>query len=517
MLDRRSVRAALSRGTPIELVVEDGFDRAIGFRADLDGAFGGGFDPFGAIGAGEANDAETGSKALLGMGPRLQDLLAQRRRRRPDQARVLPDALDRPAGVTPMGGGHMLGNGRVLAVAAHPHMRGDPLALEENLDGPRGQPHVDLGAGEAIGHAVIVEAGVDVIINADAARAPFAIFVRLGRQGLERGTIDLLQQLPARRAEPADRPFLVEMRQQFADRRIDLGQTVKSPMAQPPQQPSLDDEHGLLDLRLVPRLSRSRRQNGGVVMRGQFGVGPVDLRVIEAGLDDGGLGVVRDEKLRNAADRVEGVDMGVDPIGQRLRPGRPRESEARGPEHGDEDLRHADFAGEPIDDNRHAIAGVIDKKPLARRMRLPHRHGELRFEGAIKLAEPRIAVTAWVLSDIFVPDDQQGDVLALQLAMDRRPIRLRQAAMPSSAAAIGVKRRLQFAVVQAFRQRPGEPRAVDALQRLPHRRGRKAKTPGDLPCRNKRRKLQSNNFARLAHRNSLRWHRSLPWIAKGAT
>jgi hypothetical protein len=63
-------------------------------------------------------------------------------------------------------------------------------------------------------------------------------------------------------------------------------------------------------------------------MGGQFGIGPVDLRVIEAGLDDGGLGVVRDEKLRNAADRVEGVDMGVDPIGQRLRPGRPREGEA---------------------------------------------------------------------------------------------------------------------------------------------------------------------------------------------
>jgi len=46
VLDRRSVRAALWRGTPIELVVEDGFDRAIGFRADLDGAFG-------AIGAGK--------------------------------------------------------------------------------------------------------------------------------------------------------------------------------------------------------------------------------------------------------------------------------------------------------------------------------------------------------------------------------------------------------------------------------------------------------------------------------
>ena len=156
------------------------------------------------------------------------------------------------------------------------------------------------------------------------------------------------------------------------------------------------------------------------------------------------------------------------------------------PEHGDEDLRHADFAGQPVDDHRHAVAGVIDEQPFARRMRLPHRHGQLRFEGAIKLAEPRIAVTAWIRGDIFVPDDQQGDVLALQLAMDRRPIRLRQAAMAAFAAPIGVKRRLQIAVAQPFRQRPSEPRALDALQRLPHGRGRDAKAPRDLPRRDSR-------------------------------
>jgi hypothetical protein len=50
-----------------------------------------------------------------------------------------------------------------------------------------------------------------------------------------------------------------------------------------------------------------------------------------------------------------------------------------------------------------------------------------------------------------------------------------------------------------------------------NRRGRDAKATGDLPRRNRRCKLQSNNFARLAHRSSLRWHRSLPRIAKGAT
>jgi hypothetical protein len=92
-----------------------------------------------------------------------------------------------------MARGHALGDGRVLTNAAHPHMRGDPLALQEDLDGPGGQPDIDLGAGEAIGNALVIGVGLDVIIDTDAARPPLGEDVRLDRQGLERWTIDLLQ------------------------------------------------------------------------------------------------------------------------------------------------------------------------------------------------------------------------------------------------------------------------------------------------------------------------------------
>ncbi len=78
----------------------------------------------------------------------------------------------------------MLSRGRVLAIAAHAHMRGDPLALEEDLDGPDGQPHVDVGAGEAVGKAVIMGVGLDVIIDADSAGAPLGEDVSLDRQRL---------------------------------------------------------------------------------------------------------------------------------------------------------------------------------------------------------------------------------------------------------------------------------------------------------------------------------------------
>jgi hypothetical protein len=134
-------------------------------------------------------------------------------------------------------------------------------------------------------------------------------------------------------------------------------------------------------------------------------VGTIDLRLVEAGLDDGGPGVVRHDELGNAADRLEGAHVGVDPVGQRLRPARLGEGEARGPQHGDEDLRHADFASEPIDDDRNAVAGVIDEHPLAGGMRLPHRHRQRLLEESIELAEPRVAVAARVGGDVFVPQD----------------------------------------------------------------------------------------------------------------
>src|SRR5271167_1196936 len=90
MADRSGVRGALGRRPPIELVVEDGFDGAVTPGADLDGPLRGRLDARGAVGAGETDDAEAGAIALLGMGPGLQDLLAQRRGRLADLARRLP-------------------------------------------------------------------------------------------------------------------------------------------------------------------------------------------------------------------------------------------------------------------------------------------------------------------------------------------------------------------------------------------------------------------------------------------
>ena len=267
-------------------------------------------------------------------------------------------------------------------------MDSDALALVEDLDAAGGDARVDLGASEAVGDGVIVGVDVDMIVDPDPAAAPLAVFVRLPRQRLQRWAVDLLEQLAACDAEPAQGLAFVELRHQFAKRGVDVGETVEDPSPKPAEEPALDDQHRLLDLGLVARASRPRRQNGGSVVRRHLGVGTVDLGLVEARLDDRGLRVVRHDELGNAADRLEGADVSGDPVRERLRPGRLGESEARRTQHGDEDLRHADLAGEPVDDHRNAVAGVIDKQPLARGVRLPHRHRQGLLERPVELAEP---------------------------------------------------------------------------------------------------------------------------------
>jgi hypothetical protein len=55
---------------------------------------------------------------------------------------------------------------------------------------------------------------------------------------------------------------------------------------------------------------------------------------------------------------------------------------------------------------------------------LAHRDRELAFPDSVQLAEARVAVALRVARDVFVPLDRQRDVLALEFAMDARPVGL---------------------------------------------------------------------------------------------
>ena len=53
-----------------------------------------------------------------------------------------------------------------MPAIAFPPMRGDALAFEEDLDGARRQPHLDLAAGKAVRHAIEMRFDLDVVIDA---------------------------------------------------------------------------------------------------------------------------------------------------------------------------------------------------------------------------------------------------------------------------------------------------------------------------------------------------------------
>ena len=60
---------------------------------------------------------------------------------------------------------------------------------------------------------------VDVVVEADAALAPFGVDVGLDRQGGERRAVELVEQLAAAGTEVAHRP-VVEIAEQRADRAV---------------------------------------------------------------------------------------------------------------------------------------------------------------------------------------------------------------------------------------------------------------------------------------------------------
>ena len=77
MSNRRPVRGG---GGPfaIEVVLENGVDRRVGPRADIEGAGAGRFKPISTMRFGQADDPDAGSKTLFGMRALAQDDLDER-------------------------------------------------------------------------------------------------------------------------------------------------------------------------------------------------------------------------------------------------------------------------------------------------------------------------------------------------------------------------------------------------------------------------------------------------------
>jgi len=124
---------------------------------------------------------------------------------------------------------------------------------------------------------------------------------------------------------------------------------------QPCQNPALDHLDPDFHLGLVARLIGARREDRRAVMPGHVGVGPVDHRLVKAGLGDAGLEIIADRLPGGAAEIGEGADMRADPIRQLLAPHRLGVGEARRAQDGDKNLHRDDLAVTAVDDLSSAV------------------------------------------------------------------------------------------------------------------------------------------------------------------
>ena len=262
------------------------------------------------------------------MGPAFEHGDDERLGVRPDLGGPAAEPLGRPFGVTAMRARHVL---RVRPAPGAPVaalMDGDALAAMEDLDRAGGGAHVDLGADQRMRNRIEEVVDLDMIVEAQPRSPPFGELPIVDRQRDERVALNSVEQLATAHAKLAHRPF-VHARDGARDRLIAFGEREERRVAEAPQDVHLGKADAGLDLGLVAGFSRPRRQNAGRIMRRHRGVGPVDLGIVERRLVDAALEIVGNQELRSPAEEPEHAHVRAGPIGQLLRPGRPRAA-ARG-------------------------------------------------------------------------------------------------------------------------------------------------------------------------------------------
>jgi hypothetical protein len=119
-------------------------------------------------------------------------------------------------------------------------------------------------------------------------------------------------------------------------------------------------------------------------------------------------------------------------------------------------MRRPRLARQPVDHHRDGVAGIVDEQLLAGTMGLPHRHRQIGRPAPVKIAETAVAVAVRVAGDVFVPQDLQRHMLALQLPVHISPVRLGRPAMARLRAGRLVERGPQDRVTDLLAKRPGK-------------------------------------------------------------
>src|SRR6516162_4537106 len=116
-----------------------------------------------------------------------------------------------------------------------------------------------------------------------------------------------------------------------------------------------------------------------------------------------------------------------------------------------------------------------------------------------------VAVAARMVRAILLPQQHKRHAASLELFVQFGPIGRR--ALRLDLARGREQPALKLAVIEYFRQRPGQPDHLGAAHNLTSRGLADPKRLADLPVAQSKRVPKTKHLAHLAHRQSLRWHR----------
>src|SRR6201992_2890659 len=301
-------------------------------------------------------------------------------------------------------------------------MRRHALPAMEDFDGaPRGA-NFDVFADARARDAVEAVLEGDVVVDVDLGLLPLAALEAVCRQGAHCGPIDALNGGPSAARQPLEGTS-VELLELLGDGSIELGEIEECAMTKPRQNPALSDEQADLDLRLVLRFARSRRDDGDAVVPRHLQVRRIDLRVVSVGSADRAPKLIRNEDLRHASEVLEPANGRLDEVGCALSFGGLDERVVARAEHHHEELDGTDLSGSAVDELRR-LAGVVDERLLAGVMCLSHRQRELRPPLGVQVAELAVLVGSPLIAGsargllVLETEELERDAGASQLAVN---------------------------------------------------------------------------------------------------
>jgi hypothetical protein len=210
---------------------------------------------------------------------------------------------------------------------------------------------------------------------------------------------------------------VVQLGQQLCDGHVELGQAEEAPVAQPRQDPALDDLHADFHLGLVARAAWPSREHRHVVVRRELLDQPTGDGVVAVGPGDQCPGLIGHDQAGHAADELQRVDDGADPVGGGLRGRSAGVGVVRRAQHRHEDLGAADLAGGGVHDG-HGLAGVVHEQLLAGDVGLAHRALQTGGPGAVLHAVGGVLVGQVVAPLVLLPQQLQRDAGAAQFLVD---------------------------------------------------------------------------------------------------